>query len=126
MSASNYLENVVLNAISGNDALVIGDIYLALFTLNPTDAGGGSELSAPSYQRKVVSFGAAVSGSMTNDGEVLFDQATTDWGTVTSFGLYDSVMGGNLLFYGSLDAPKLVEYGDSLRFQVGSLTISLD
>jgi hypothetical protein len=126
MSASNYLENAVLNAISGNGALVIADIYLALFASSPTDAGGGSELSAASYQRKVVLFGAAVLGSMTNDGEVLFDQATTDWGTITAFGLYDAVTNGNLLFYGSLDAPKLVEYGDSLRFQVGSLTISLD
>ena len=126
MSASNYLENAVLNAISGNGTLVVGDIYLALFTSTPVNDAGGTELLAPSYQRKLISFGSALSGSMANNGEVLFDQATTDWGTITGFGLYDALTGGNLLFYGALTAPKLVEYGDSLRFQVGTLTISLD
>ena len=126
MSASNYLEDMVLNAISGNGSFVSGDIYIALFTSNPTDSISGIELSADSYQRKLVTFGAAFSGSMTNNAEVLFDQATTDWGTVTGFGLYDQFTNGNLLFYGSLSSPVVVNYGESLRFQSGTLTISLD
>lgn len=42
-SFSDYLENKVLDHVFGNTALVSPTtVYLALFTANPTDAGGAA------------------------------------------------------------------------------------
>lgn len=124
MSASNYLENAILNLISSNGTYTPTSLSLALYTSNPGETGDGAELVADSYQRKPVSFGMAVNGVMVNNGEVLFDQATTDWATVAYFGVFDTL--GNLLFYGALNTPITAQYGESIRFQVGTLTVSLD
>jgi len=47
MSAlSNYLKNVLINHIFRNtDFTRLANIYVALFTATPNDAGGGTELS---------------------------------------------------------------------------------
>lgn len=90
MSASNYLENAILNFISGNGTYTPTQLSLALYTSNPGEAGTGAELVADSYQRKPITFGAAVNGVMANNAEVLFDQATTDWATVSYFGVIDT------------------------------------
>lgn len=118
MSATNYLEGLLLNYIAG-----ISGLTVALYTSSPTDDSPGVELSADSYQRKPVTFGAASGGSITNNVEVLFDQATTDWGLVSFFGLFDS--SGNLLVYGNL-SPVTINYGDSLRLKTGTITVSMD
>lgn len=123
MSASNYLENAILNLISGNGTYTPTSLSLALYTSSPGESNAGVELTADSYQRKPVTFGAAVNGIMSNNSEVLFDQATTDWDTVFYFGVLDT--SDNLLFYGSL-VPVTALYGQSIRFQVGTIVISLD
>jgi hypothetical protein len=124
MSASNYFENVILNVISNNGSYTPTTLSLGLYTSNPSEAGTGSELIADSYQRKVVTFGAAVGGTMTNNAEVLFDQATTDWPTAFYFGVLDTA--NNLLFYGALTSPTTAEIGESIRFQTGTISVSLD
>jgi hypothetical protein len=124
MSASNYLENAILNLISGNGTYTPTSLSLALYTSNPGETGSGAELVADSYQRKPITFGLSVSGVMANNAEVLFDQATTDWATVSYFGVIDT--SGNLLFYGALTAPTTAQYGESIRFQIGTITVSLD
>ena len=124
MSASNYFENVILNVISNNAAFTPTTLFLGLYTTSPSETGSGLELVADSYLRKVVTFGAATSGTMTNNAEVLFDQATTDWPTVFYFGVLDT--SGNLLFYGALSSPTTAQVGDSIRFQIGTISVSLD
>lgn len=124
MSASNYFENVILNLISSNGSYTPTTLSLGLYTTSPSEDGSGLELVADSYQRKAVTFGAAVSGTMTNNAEVLFDQATTNWPTVLYFGVLDT--SDNLLFYGALSSPTTAEIGDSIRFQIGTLSVSLD
>jgi hypothetical protein len=127
MSAiSNYLENALLNATLTNTTYTSpASVYLGLFTSNPTDSNTGTELSAPSYTRQVVSFGAASSGSSSNVSAISYDQATTDWGTIGWVGLYDAATSGNLLYYGALDTTTTIDTNEIFVIPIGNLTVTL-
>ena len=71
-------------------------VYVALFTTLPDVASaGGVEVSGGSYARKAVTFAAAPNGQTSNAGDLIWDQATADWGSVVGFGIYDAAWGGN-------------------------------
>lgn len=130
---SDYLEQALLNHIFRNtDFTRPANIYVALFTVAPSDAGGGTEVSGGSYARQAVATGASSgwdapsSGALANTAEIAFPTATANWGTVAAVGLFDAVSGGNLLFHGALAANKTVNSGDVFRFNAGDLDISLD
>lgn len=123
---SNYLENALINATLRNTAYSSpATVYAALFTSDPTDAGSGTEVSGGSYARKAITFGAPSNGAATNSGAVEFDQATGNWGTITHFGIYDSLTSGNLLYHGALTTSKTIETGDVFKFATASVTVTL-
>tara|TARA_R100001510_G_C7547796_1_gene132771 strand:- start:69 stop:452 length:384 start_codon:yes stop_codon:yes gene_type:complete len=127
MSFSNYLELEVLDHVFGGSAYSApGTIYAALFTVAPSDSGGGTEVSGGSYARQSMAFGTAASGSISNSGSVEYPTATADYGTVVAMGLFDAASSGNLLAYGNLTTSKTVSNGDVFRFNASSVTISLD
>lgn len=126
MSASDYLENAILNHILGSSAYTQPSRFLALSTATLQDDNSGTELSGNGYSRKSISFGTASSGSITNSGAVEFDTATGDQGTISHFGIYDASSGGNLLFHGAFSASKNISTGDVLKVSASALTISLD
>ena len=124
---SDYLEDELLDHVFGNAAYTSpATVYAALYTAAPSDAGGGTEVTGVSYARTAISFGAASSGSVTNDTAVEFPAATAGWGTVTHVGIFDASTSGNLLAWVALDNSKTVDTGDQLRFSIGTLTVSLD
>ena len=127
MSAlSNYLENALLDAVLNNTSYTSPTTtYVGLFTSDPTDAGSGTEVSGGSYARTAASFGAASSGTSTNDADITFPQATGNWGTVTHFGLYDASTAGNLLVHGALTNSKAIESGDVFKIASSNLSITL-
>jgi len=52
---SDYLENTILDLVYGGVAYTPPAIlYVALFSVAPTDAGGGTELSGGGYARVAV------------------------------------------------------------------------
>lgn len=123
---SNYLENALINATLRNTAYSTpSGVYVALFTSDPTDAGTGAEVSGGSYARKIASFGTPSNGASSTDADIQFDQATGNWGTITHFGIYDSLSGGNLLYHGALTVSKLIETGDVFKIASGNLTVTL-
>ena len=127
MSKTDYLENNLINhVLRGVTYASPGAIYVALFTVAPTDLGGGTEVAGGSYARQVVTFGAPSTGTTTNDIAVLFPVATADWGTVTSFALMDQVAAGNMLYYANLNASRTVLTSDQLNFPVGQLQVTED
>lgn len=124
---SDYLETALLNHILRNTAYNSPTaVYLALFTVAPTDAGGGTEVSGGSYARKSVTFGVPTDGTSTNSADVGFAQATADWGEIKAFGLFDDGTSGNLLFYGNFTVAKTVLSGDYFTVPSGQLSITLD
>jgi hypothetical protein len=127
MSMSDYLENALLNAVLRNTPYTSpSQVYVALFTSDPTDAGTGTEVSGGGYARQPVTFNAPSNGQVTNAADILFPVATASWGTVTHVGIYDAATGGNLLFSGALTTSKTISANDQLKIAAGSLSISLD
>jgi|TARA_R110000796_G_scaffold100548_4_gene209219 hypothetical protein len=125
---SDYLENKVLEHVFENSAYTApSTLYAALFTVAPSDTGGGTEVSGGGYVRKTAAF--TVSGTnpttATNGSAVEYPTATGNYGTVVAVGVFDASSSGNLLAYANLDASKVVSTGDVFRFNAGDLDITL-
>lgn len=124
-SFADYLEDAVLNHVFRNTALTSPTtVYLAGFTSAPSDAGGGTEATGGSYARVAITFDAPVAGVIANQ-LVDFPEATADWGTITHFGIFDAISGGNMLAWSPLTTSRLIETGDTLRAKAGDITITL-
>lgn len=128
-----YLEKKLLNhTLLGENFTPPAALYLALFTADPgRDAELTSEITDPAYTRLPVTFTAAAddmeSGSYCENAyDIEFAQATVDWGTVTHVMIMDAETGGNGLYYGALEIPKLIGVGDFVRVPAGELVIKED
>lgn len=123
---SNFLENELIDTILRNLPWTgPTTVYAALYTADPTDADTGTEVTGGSYARQTVAFGAPTNGATDNSSDVTFPTATANWGTITHVGLRDAVSGGNLLFHGPLTASKVVNNGDTFKFNAGDLDADL-
>lgn len=99
--------------------------FLALYTVAPGEAGGGTEVSGTAYARQ--SFTMTVTGdTASNSANIDFPTAGSSWGTVVAVGVFDAVTSGNLLAYGNLTASKTIASGDVLRIPTGDLDITLN
>jgi len=128
-AASDYLEDKVLDHVLDVAAYPQPTaLYVGLFT---ADTGLESnsptaEVTGNGYARTVVTFGAASSGSSTNNANVTFPTASGgNWGTITYAAVMDAASGGNVLFYGALSVAKTVTDGDTFQISTGQLTITM-
>ena len=142
MSASNYLEDELVKHIfrtgSFTKPTVLG---IALLTTAAVDAdtgqfttGTGVEVAnAGSYARKDhppldANWTATSGGDGQTDNavDVLFVQATANWGTVVAIGICDSITydAGNLLFHNTIDTPRVIDNGDTAKFEAGALKVT--
>ena len=127
---TNYLENKIIDWLFRGQAFTPpATMYLALFTVAPTEAGGGTEVSGGSYARVAVASTLAnwagtqgagttvassgTSGSTSNNAVITFPAPTANWGTVVAVGVFDAASAGNLLLYGNLSQSKNVNNGDA-------------
>jgi hypothetical protein len=118
-------------------------LYVALFTANPTDVAGGTEVTGGSYARvQVVSSlanwagtqaaasttaSSGTSGTTSNNSAVTFPAPTANWGVVTGFAVFDAATVGNMLFYSALTASKTINNGDAApSFAAAALTFQID
>ena len=125
---SDYLEDKVLEHVFGGNAYTAPTtLYVALYTVAPSDTGGGTEVSGGSYARQTAAF--TVSGTnpttASNTGAIEYPTATANYGTVTSVGIFDASSSGNLLAYANLTTSKVVSTGDVFRFNAGDLDVTL-
>ena len=125
MAKSNYLENKVIDHFLGTSSTSApSNVYMGLFTSNPTDANSGTEVSGNGYSRQVITFNAASSGSATNSSAETFTASGGNWGTISHFGIFDASTSGNLLYHGALTDDKVIEDGDSLVVATTAITIT--
>ena len=126
MSAmSDYLENEILDHIlSVGSYTMPAAVYVGLSTGSFNDDNSGTELTGNNYARESITFGAASSGTAENNAAVEFNAATGSWGTVSHFGLFDALSGGNLLIHGALTASKVIDTGDILKIAIGDMDIT--
>ena len=132
MSLSNYLELELLDHVFGCGTLDYpgpANIYAALFTTDPTDAGTGTEVSSAThtwYARVAAnSWNTASERSISNSAAINFAQITGSLGvTVTHVGFYDASTGGNLLVYAELDEQQYFVPGNVPSFSAGRIGVS--
>jgi len=125
-SFTDYLEDELLDHVFANAAYTSPTtVYLALFTANPTDAGGGTEVTGAGYVRQSISFGTASGGTISNDTAVSFTASGGNYGTVTGVAIMDASTAGNMLAWDAITSAT-VNDTDTLEFAVGDIDVSLD
>lgn len=145
MSAmSDYLENKLIDHLFRGVAFTApAQLHVALYTVAPSDSGGGTEVSGGSYARAALPPGttnwsatnsvgstanpsAGTSGATSNNGAITYPAPTANWGVIVAFGIFDAASAGNLLFFGNLSASKTVNNGDAApSFAANALSITL-
>lgn len=120
--------SVTWTAIATMPAL--NTLYFGLFTVTPSDAGGGTEVSGGSYARVAyantlanwagtqsagsTTASTGTGGATSNNAAVTFPAPTADWSVsgVVAMGLFDSLTGGNLLIWAPLSVARPIINGD--------------
>ena len=129
-SFSDYLEDKILNHTFGKTSYTPPTIYVALSTADPLDdASGLAEPTGDAYARVQTSasdWNAASDGTLDNANNIIFPQATGNWGTITYFALFDAATGGDMLVHGALSQPQTIDSGNTVKFAAGDLDINLD
>ena len=137
MDMADFLENELLDhVLKGLAYTAPVTVGLALYTDVTTDAGGGTEVpNANGYARLEVegatgrTFSVAAAGTTDNDQEWSFAAASGgNWGTVLNVAIVDNITwgAGNFLFHGALSVSKQIDDGDTFKFAVGDLDVTLD
>lgn len=105
----------------------LSTVYVALFTVVPSDAGGGTEVSGSSYARQAAASAlwTRTVASIANNAEIAFPAVTTTAYTVVGWGLFDAVTAGNMLYWGDT-ASTTMNVGDIPRFAANALTVTED
>lgn len=143
MSKSNLLETGNLKLILQNIALanigdagglqpsvVAGNLYLALYTTDPTDGDAGTEATFGAYARQAIVRSVAgfdVSGDVgSNAALISFPEATSGSDTITHIAIRTASSGGDMLYHGVMGTSRLVDTGTTLEFAIGAITITED
>lgn len=64
--------------------------------------------------------------TLLNHTKISFGKPTNNWGTISHFGIFDSLHKGKLINIGDLNVCKLVFEGDFVEFDIGNLIIDLE
>lgn len=122
---SNYLENLLAKfAFTAQAAPRPTTWHVALFSTAPSDAGGGTELTGGGYARQSATF-TVTDNLVANAAELNF-VSTADWPNITHVGVFDAATGGNLLLHGALASARNPNAGDTVRFGVAQLQLTID
>lgn len=126
---TNYAENLVLTwTFTASSATRPTSWYVALYTVAPSEAGGGTECSGTSYARQSVAFSVSGTAPTTasNSAAIEFPTAGGSWGTIVAAAILDASTSGNMIAFADLTTSKTIDTGDVLRFNTGALTVTLD
>jgi hypothetical protein len=126
----NFWSNAILSLLFGQQSpSAIGTLYFALYTANPSGAGGGTEVSGGSYARvgvtnNTTNFPTASSQQSKNANLIDFGTASANWGTIVAVGVFDASTSGNLLYWGPLTVNKTINSGDSFKIAANNATFT--
>ena len=126
---TNTLESALINLILNGTSYTAGQVtYVGILSATGSDSTQ-TEMSGSS--RQAIAFGASTSGSaVTNTGAITF--TNSGWGSTSVYGVgfytTNGVSGGVgvCLLYGNFDSVVTVAAGQSLQFNIGGITISMD
>lgn len=121
-------EASVLNVCRATNITAPANVYVALFSANPTDAGGGTEITGNGYARQLCGFSAPAGTprSISNASDILFPvQTPAAYATVTGISIMDAVTAGNMLYWADI-TDKSFAIGDQAKFAAAALVIQED
>lgn len=131
-SFSDYLELKILDHVFGASSYSApATMYFALSTADPGETGStiaepsGNNYARASFTNNKTNWGDAAAGAITNDVAVTFNTASGSWGTITHFAVFDASTSGNMLIYGTLTTSKSITTGDTPKFNIGDVDITL-
>ena len=126
MSLSNTFETRTLQWLFSTASVTRPTVwYVGLFTSNPGEASGGTEVSGGNYAREVITF--TISDDLaTNDAAIEFNVPSADWGTISHVAVFDALTGGNQIAYAALATARTINNGDVIRFPAGDLDITIN
>lgn len=128
MNTTHFLNRVAGNLFRTETSPAIPtEYYIGLSTTEPTMSG--TNVSEPStsagYGRVLLeNLSTPVNGVVTNTANINFEESTASWGTVTHFVIYDAEINGNLLMYGALSTPRVVEAATVMTIRQDYLRLS--
>ena len=119
-------------------------LYFGLFTVAPSDSGGGTELtigvgnySRPAFACTLANWAGTQSagstsassgtgGSTSNNNAITFPTPSADWGVIVAFGVFDAASGGHLLWWDNLSVNRTVLNGDlAPTFPIGQFEMTV-
>ena len=137
MAFSQYLADRILIWVKGTTfPTALSTVFVSLHSGDPGTAGNNNNVQATvtgSANRTSVTsstfstVGAAPGGGfqITNSNPVQMTTNAAGSATVTHFGVWDAVSGGNFLASGALTTSVDVVSGDTVQFNAGALAIRL-
>lgn len=138
MSKSNDLSKKILDhMLGGPDYVRPATVYIALFTTDPGEGTGGTEVTGSGYARRAVTnnntnFPASTgstTATKTNGTAIVFADATGDWASAGNIGfwaMFDASSGGNRMYKGALAVAKPVLNGDAVTIAASAMVITED
>lgn len=109
-------------------------LYVALFTssggLSSNTPGLQTEAAGGAYTRKLLNgssnyMGPAADFAAALAADINWEIATSNWGQITHLAIMDAETGGNVISYGALTSPKVIETNDRAVIKAGQLVASL-
>ena len=130
---SNTAENKVLKALlqgTDIDFRASANLYLALFTADPTESGVfTNEATYTGYARVAMPKASAWTdggSTFTNSGLLQFPQCTAGSNTITHFAVCTLASGGEVVVSGALNASLNISSGIQAQFAPSSLSVGAD
>jgi len=129
MAFSNYLEDEITGWINGTtfDAAPTST-FIQLYSQDPTEAGSPT---GALYTRVSVAAGGWTRGTigtatLSNTGVITITSSAGSGATATHVAVFDAITSGNMLFYGTLAASKVIAAGDEVKFNASALVLTVN
>lgn len=120
---SSYLRSKIVKHVKGEASYTMPtNLYLALYTSDPTVADTGTEVTGGSYARQLLSFAAESGGTAASNTSESFTNMPN--ATVSHWGLRDASSGGNLMYFGNFDIAQVVTAGQTFTINSGNIVIT--
>jgi hypothetical protein len=122
---TDYLENAIANAVvGGTNYTAPANVYVALYSVAPTESTSGTEVTGNGYSRKEVTFSVA-NGVATSTGNITFSASAGNSFTANAVAVVDASTSGNILFTRGVNTLT-AEDGINIVFETGDITITFD
>ncbi len=132
MAMSDYLEEMLIDAVYRSGSFTAPTTYWAhLYNTDPGDDGGtDGELTGGDYAPIQFTLNDSTSETtgyrVTNNGDITFPTATSDWSTINFIAIYDGsdASSANLLDYGAITTARTVLTDGIFKILDGELKIN--